>query len=192
MDVPASPPTKRSLSASVLVVMAALTLLFACAFLAPQRLLDFLNWGPQVWTRADVEQVLGVAIPEGVSDLSLQGTPNEDGFLYMRFRAQPGVMTAFTVSLCGGVIHDNYDPFNAVDRQEQMPGGVQLTMGAVSYYSYAPGIIGPLAGHRCWDEGGAGQVEFVVDQRNPRWHILTLEQRPNCYKCSLPVADSER
>lgn len=185
MNVQSLATPNKSTTVIVLAVLLVITLLFTCAFLAPERLLDLFNWGPETWSRSEAEGALGVAIPDEARDLRLEGSPDEVGYLDMRFAAPPAAMAAFTGNFCSGALHAGYDPFNAVDRRQPTEGAVQLTMAEAQYYSYSPGIAEPVAGNRCWDEA-IGQIEFVVDQRDPEMHALYLEHRPNCYKCSLP------
>ncbi len=137
-------------------------------------------FGGDVWDEKQTGDFLGVSIPDDKQSLKLEsghfrGMPH----IRMSFQAQAESIDIFTAHFCGGVLHEGYDPFDAVDVYEPYVKTVLVMLNEVGYYSYSPDASTTVLGNRCGFPPN-GIVQLRVDESNHDLYKLEFEFNPPC------------
>jgi hypothetical protein len=115
------------------------------------------------WSVPVIEELIDRPFPTSAQDITFDGTIGTLGSygitpsLEFLFRASPEDATAFAYSFCEGVLHQGYDPFNALDSEFPSSGDILISGDRFLYYSSSPNVNLNIAGNRC----------IRVDGRNP-------------------------
>lgn len=130
------------------------------------------------WNVERIEEALGVSLPHHAIDLVYEGEWGRLTELTLSFKAPPDVMDQFTKHFCQGVVHQNYNPFDAINVADAIsdPFAVELHTPFVpfSYYSYSPNASPTIFGNRCF--GVDIEVfKIAIDQSNPEIYALEME-----------------
>jgi hypothetical protein len=103
------PPRSRS----ALWKMAA-TLLLCIAFVSLGYLGALMSVGEESWGLDKIESYLKVSIPKDSQDFNYTSGTNRNFHIELSFKASPNSALSFTSHFCAGVLHQGYDPFNAI------------------------------------------------------------------------------
>jgi hypothetical protein len=144
--------------------------------------------GPEL-SLALIRDTWGAEVPSDAQqiELSSDGAPH----IWLRFRASPETVSLFTDGICNGILHDGYDPFNALSSEEPQPNSFLIKLTNIIYYSHSLETSKAVWGNRCIPTpGGATQFHQIqVDRSNLELYTVRFEQvGSNCFtRGNLPV-----
>ena len=145
---------------------------------------DFVsNSGGYQWTINSIVDYLGTSLPTDAVEIAYDGNTGRMGWLNLSFESSSQSMGEFLSKFCDGILHQNYDPFQAIDIDEPIDGAYLITMRDASYYSYSPDVVDTIFGIRCL---GKDQTQIVVDKSTPETYSIRMEFVFNCTKCEKP------
>jgi hypothetical protein len=131
---------------------------------------------------AEIEAYLGKHIPNDAIDIVVTGKSGYKPYFSIRFKTLPQSMIQFTNNICDGVLHQSYNPFNAVDTVQMPPQRPYLIkLQSFTYFSYSLSTPDTIWGNRCWPFR-KGLYQVLVDKGNPDLYALELEVPENCEK----------
>jgi hypothetical protein len=125
---------------------------------------------------------LGTSLPTDAVEIAYDGNTGRSGWLNLSFESSSQSMEEFLSNFCGGKLHQNYDPFQAIDIGEPRDGAYLIDMRDTSYYSYSPEVADTTFGIRCL---GQDQIQIVVDKSNSEKYSMRMEILFNCTKCRV-------
>jgi hypothetical protein len=151
------------------------------------------NLGDESWNLEEIENYLKVSIPKEARGLKYTSGTNRFVRVELSFEASPKSAIGFTSHFCDGILHQGYDPFNAINIDEQIPGSVKIDMidyHIRSYYSYSPRTSQLKAGVFCYLYSGLYWV--LIDTTDPASYMIRFKHmadRSPIYADMKPVAD---
>ena len=124
---------------------------------------------------ANLADHLGAAIPPDAVDVQYTTEGDPPDAISLTFRAPPDSLTNFTPTICEGVLHPGYDPFDAVDAVGPEGSTVLIKAHGFTYYSHSPDAPMTVAGNRCVNS--TGHVHQIrVDRSDLQLHAVRFEQ----------------
>jgi hypothetical protein len=131
---------------------------------------------PRKMNLGEIEAYLGANVPEDASDITFDSDRgNYDLFIDLSFKSSPESASQFASSICDGVLHEGYDPFNAINTSQIPPQQVYLIkMQTWTHYSYSPDASQSVWGNRCWPFG-EGVHQIRLDRTNPVLYEVRFE-----------------
>ena len=130
-----------------------------------------------------IESYMRLQIPADAKDVEIHGETGGGGYdpyFSLRFRASPNSVAQYVQGICGGVLHQGYDPFNAIDTGDIPPMRPYLIkLRNFTYYSYSPNVSGALWGNRCmpWDDG---MYQILVDKSQAEEYQVMVDFPDDC------------
>ncbi len=105
------------------------------------------------WTADRLENSFNVDFPDDV-DLTVEGRPSLP-VVNVQFSTSAEVVEQFVSQLCNGILHEGFDPFNAVQTIEPLPEMILFEDEFSYYYAYSPDTLATTRGNICvLDRGG--------------------------------------
>jgi hypothetical protein len=121
----------------------------------PPGFSDFFSFSPRSWSVEMIEEFIDRPFPPSAQDIWFEGRigllgsygllPNVE----FSFRANLQEAADFAHSFCEGVLHEGYDPLNAVDSAEPSSNAILIATGGFFYYSYSLNSSSNVMGNRC-------------------------------------------
>lgn len=130
-----------------------------------------------------IESYMRLQVPPDARNIEVHGETGEGGYdpyFSLRFRASPNSVTQYVQGICGGVLHQGYDPFNAIDTGDIPPVRPYLIkLRNFTYYSYSPDTSGALWGNRCmpWNDG---IYQILVDKSQAEEYQVVVDFPDDC------------
>jgi hypothetical protein len=157
-------------------------------------LLSFILWRDESWNIQEIEKYFQVSIPPNAQNLSYTSGDNRNVHVELSFSAPPKETLDFAAHFCEGVLHQGYDPFNAINVDEQTPQSVEIEVieayYTYSYFSYSPRTLQTKFGVYCMPRDD--QYWILVDEANPSLYTLKLNHRASrlrFYIDAQPIAN---
>lgn len=129
-------------------------------------------------TLAEMEQILGARLPSDAVDIIYDGERGYAAYITLSFKASSEATLEFAKHICDGVLHQGYDPYNALNtsqKPDQKPYLIQYDNFNFSYYSYSPNTPDTVWGNRCWPFR-TGLYQIRIDHTNPTLSELRFDQ----------------
>src|SRR5258708_39669127 len=164
----------RSLLLIVIIVMQVLI----CAVLV--GILNVLK--PSSAGHEDIERAINSPLPKSAVHVQYN---TENGQLRLSFTASPSDSRNFLQKFCKGILHQGYDPFNAINTAE-VKNGFIIDMDDYYYYSYSPIASAVQFGNRCWDESH-GIVQILLDTSDRVQNLVILDFPGICNDANPPL-----
>jgi hypothetical protein len=145
------------------------------------------------WTLAEVEKYLGTSIPKDAQNLTYISGTNRYVYVQLNFSASPSSVLNFASHFCDGILHQGYDPFNAINTDDKVEHSVKVDIvdyHTRSYYSYSPHASHNQYGVFCYLYSGLYWV--LVDQSNPTLYTMRFKHVGSRVPIQLdrkPIAD---
>ncbi|MCQ3933231.1 MAG: hypothetical protein DPW16_22520 [Chloroflexi bacterium] len=128
------------------------------------------------WNFEDIVEYLDVPYPEGATDIQYRSNRFDRTFyLELSFKAPPASALRFAEGICGGILYQGYDPFNALATSDPMPGVHLVKNGRFTYYSYSPQASQQLFGHRCPSLKNGRTQLILLDKTDARFYQVRYE-----------------
>lgn len=128
------------------------------------------------WNFEDIVEYLDVPYPDGATDIQYRSNRFDRTFyIELSFKAPPESASRFAEGICGGILYQGYDPFNALATADPLPG-VHLVKGTLfSYYSYSNLASQHLFGHRCPSPKNGRTQLILLDRTDPNVYSVRYE-----------------
>jgi hypothetical protein len=100
----------------------------------------------------------------------------------VEFDALPSSANHFVKQFCEGQLYSGYDPFNAIDVDEQLSYAYPIKLGEI-YFSYSPQTPITILGNRCLPRKTDQYLQVVLDTENPNLYHVKVMQFFSCTAC---------
>ncbi len=178
------------ISAAIAVVLLWVVICFAGVIPILEKLIsenvDPLFENDSEYRLEEIENLIGSKIPKDAGNIEYSSKRGHGFFIRLSFKAPPGSALQFANSLCGGILYQGYDPFNAVE--SPLKHGAHLIQSTnFVYYSYSRDAPTTYWGNRC---RGGGHVQLIrVDQSDPDFYTILFERlgSPDMSTSSVPL-----
>jgi hypothetical protein len=127
----------------------------------------------------DIEKFLGAALPQDAVDIEYYATRDYGMLVRLTFNASPKSVSLFTAHICNGILHQYYNPFDAMNISNAVANAVPVSMQDFTYYSYSPEMRPTYFGNRCWDSQ-RGLIHILVDNTAVNLFRVTLNSNQAC------------
>ncbi len=128
------------------------------------------------WNFEDIVDYLDAPYPEGATDIEYRSNRfDRTFFLELSFKAPPESALHFAESICGGILYQGYDPFNALATADPLPGVHLVKTGRFTYYSYSPQASQHVFGHRCPSLKNGRTQLILLDKTDPKLYRVRYE-----------------
>jgi hypothetical protein len=127
---------------------------------------------------AEIQDVIGAQLPADASDIVYDGERGNAAYVTLSFKASPQGALEFASHVCDGVLHQGYDPYDALNTSAPQPYQLYLIKYAnfdFTYYSYSPDAAQTIWGNRCWPPAD-GLHQISVDGSNPERYTVQFDQ----------------
>ncbi len=138
------------------------------------------------WNIERIQEHLGVNIPSDAQDIEIEGKLGYGTYLNLTFSAPSGQTTRFANQFCGGILHQSYDPFNAIDVGFDYSYTHEIEMNRFQYSSYSPNTPDTWFGNRCWSQE-TGIHQILVDKTDPTLYRIRFQLTTACNLLSPPL-----
>ena len=126
------------------------------------------------WDQDEIEEYLGIEIPEDATDISYAGHRGYGGFLHLQFRSSLDDVTYFTKQICPDGLHAGFDPFNAIKTGGSAEDSILIKGWRIVYYAYSEDTPDSLLGIRCQSDTGM-LTQITAEPTNINSYELRLE-----------------
>lgn len=134
---------------------------------------EFMNWNFE-----DILDYINAPYPEWATDIRYKSSRfDRTFFIELRFKAPPESAMRFALSVCNGVLHKGYNPFDAVDISHPVEDQKHVLVynSAIAYFSYSPNATSYQIGNRCQPQREWRTQYILVDTSNPNLYEVRFE-----------------
>lgn len=139
-----------------------------------------------VWDQQEIEDYLGVAIPDSAKRITFDGFLHNGLHLWLRFEAPINDAEVFAYAVCNTELHEHYNPFESTIDIRDIPRSeldrIQIIRAFsasynIPYYSYSPEATEVDLGSIC-NTSYRGLRLVHINRSDPALAVVTIEDPP--------------